>query len=112
MSKKWKKDEFLIIDVPFVDHKLMIWRGENVKSAFLNQVKHLNTEKEVIIDEDTTGLCVGWIIWIKDKFSREVLLHEVAHYLEWLYVHLNIVNEAEFKACLFADVIGKVLDEE
>ncbi len=49
------------------------------------------------------------LIFVEDVKNKNVLLHEVSHFLDSLYEDLACQTETEFKAYLFAYVIEEVL---
>lgn len=48
-------------------------------------------------------------IWVENRRDTEVLLHELQHYLDWLFKYLGCRKEKEFKAYLASYVIKSVL---
>ncbi len=95
-----------IIDIPFADHKLMLYIGKKSRNSFCSQV-HLD-HPEWKDDINCDGMHFNNHIFIEDEKDKNILLHELSHYLEWLYDELSCKNELEFKACLFSDIIRSV----
>ena len=96
-----------IIEIPYSPVNLMIFSGEDERSAFDLKVQYQNNEWES--SEDADGMNFQNHIFIEDISITEVLLHETAHFLEWLYEYMEIEAESEFKACLFSQVVTEVL---
>lgn len=103
MKKNWLE----IIDIPLCDHRLMIYTDKEGRKSFDQHVKFDYPEHEN--RDNVDGLNYNNHIWIEDISNKHVLLHEVSHFLEWLYEHMDCQNETEFKACLFSDIVEKVI---
>ena len=96
-----------IIDIPYSPVNLMIFIGENERVTFDLKVKHQYPEWES--SEDSDGMHFQNHIFIEDISIKDTLLHELSHFLEWLYEYMEIENESEFKACIFSHVLSEVL---
>ena len=94
------------IDIPFIDHKLYIYSGIKGRESFNCQVKLDYPEWKD--EDDSDGMHYQNYIYVEKLENTKILLHEVGHYLEWLYNELDCQNESEFKACLLTYVIEKV----
>ena len=104
------KDIQQIIDIPFVDHKLYIYSGIKGRESFNYQVKLDYPEWKDKKDSD--GMNYNNHIFIENMSNKKVLLHEISHYLEWLYNELDCQKESEFKACLLTYIIRKIFQWE
>ena len=95
------------IDIPFKDHKLCIYTGKKGRIDFTKKVHSVSPDW---VDDNTTdGISFQNLIFIEDVKNKNVLLHEVSHFLDTLYEELACQTETEFKAYLFAYVIEEVL---
>lgn len=95
-----------IIDIPFDDHCLMLYIGKESRDSFRSQIHLKYPEWED--DKEVDGMHYKNHVFIEDIENKNVLLHEISHYLEWLCTHLSCDSESEFKACLFSHVIRSV----
>lgn len=98
-----------IIDIPFVDHKLYIYSGNEGRKLFKNQVKLDYPEWKD--EDDSDGMHYQNHIFVENLDNIKILLHEISHYMEWLYDELNCKDESEFKACLLAHIIRSAFRE-
>jgi len=97
-----------LINIPFADHRLMIYTGGKNRGNFDRHVRHKYPEWEG--DKESDGLHFENFIFIEDPANRKVLLHELSHYFDYLYGILSCHNEPEFKAYLLSDILDDVLD--
>jgi len=104
MAKKIKN--VVLIDIPFTEKMLIIYIGIKGLPAFNFNVKLKYPDWDGAPAAD--GLQLENLLYIEDPTNRQVVLHELSHYLEWLYEELSCQDESEFRACLMADVIMKV----
>lgn len=85
----------------------MIFSGEDERSVFDLKVKYQYPEWES--SEDSDGMHFMNHIFVEDITIKGILLHEIAHFLEWLFEYMEIESESEFKACISARVLVEVL---
>ena len=98
-----------IIEIPYSPVNLMIFIGEEERAVFDLKVKHQYPEWEGL--EDADGMNFQNHIFIEDITIKETLLHEISHFLEWLFEYMEIEKESEFKACIFSHVVNGVIKE-
>ena len=104
MKSKWRKE----IYIPFHKCKLIIHIGEKGKEAFEEYIKSYDSEWKADVDYD--GMQYLNRIWVEDVKDHKILMHEIGHYIEWLYTELYCEEESEFKACLFSHVLCSVIE--
>jgi hypothetical protein len=96
-----------IIEIPYSPVNLFLFYGKDDKVRFDKKVRHQYQEWES--SEDTDGMHFQNHVYVEDKKDKEVLLHEIFHFTEWLFSYMEIENEPEFKACLQTHIIMEVL---
>lgn len=96
-----------IIDIPYSPVNLMIFSEEDERHVFDFKVKHQYPEWEG--SEDSDAMHFQNHIYIEDLSIIENLLHEISHFLEWLFEYMEIEEESEFKACISSHVICEAL---
>jgi hypothetical protein len=55
-----------------------------------------------------SGYAAENYIWLHE-YNRKTLIHELIHFLDWLYKYISCENESEFKAFLGEYVIDSAL---
>lgn len=95
----------ITINIPFTN-ELIIYTGHKNRGSFNSLMKKHNPRW--IDDTLDDGMQCKNLMYIEDIGNKEVLYHELAHYLEWLYGHLSCQDEPEFKACLMAHVMVEI----
>jgi len=99
MKENWLR----LIDIPLTDYSLLIYTGTKGRASFNHHV--LMDYKDWEDNSDNDAMHYKNHIYIEDITDKEILLHEVAHFLEWLYEYLDCEKEPEFKARLFTYII-------
>lgn len=95
------------IEVPFMSLKLNIYTQKKGRLSF---IEHVQTELPDFKDDlEVDGWHFKNHIYVENMKQRDILFHELSHYLEWLYDYLSCTNESEFKACLMAYIFDVVL---
>ncbi len=94
------------ITIPIINVDLFILIGKDGLNEFKKEVNKDNSEW--IPDSKMKGYAAENYVCIY-KYDRVVLIHELIHFLDWLYEYLACKNESEFKAYLGEYVISTVL---
>lgn len=102
-----KKINMDIIEIPYMSHNLIIFYGKSSRKQFNTKVKFNYDEWED--DPDADGMQYENNIFIEDRKDKEVIIHEVSHFLDWLFIDMGITFETEFKAHVTAHVFMAVL---
>lgn len=96
-----------LIDIPYSPVSLFIFYGENNRKAFDDKVRFQYSEWES--EESADGMHYMNHVFVEDAKDISILIHEIHHFLEWLFEYMCIENESEFKACISSHVICEAL---
>lgn len=96
------------IKIPMVSVNLIILLGNGGLKKFKEEInKHSNA-----ISWEPEKTAIGYhaenYIWLQN-YQRKTLIHELSHFLNWLYEYLQCEKESEFKAFLSEYVIDSTL---
>lgn len=94
------------IEIPLVDIDLFIFVGKFELEEFKKEINKDN--KEWIPDEKMSGYTAENYIWLYE-YKRKTLIHELIHFLDWLYLYVGCENESEFKAFLGEWIIDNAI---
>jgi hypothetical protein len=103
-----------LIEVGVDDIKLKLFIGEKGRESFFKEIKAIEKKGEykIIVDDDCRDLAQGGhvlnMIFVND-WNRKVLLHELQHFMDYLFEELTIIDEPEAKAIFMSNTIDKVL---
>ena len=105
------KDELILIDIPYSPCQLFIYTGSG-RLDFVSRVQKLCPEINYIDDATSDGM--NWMnnIYIEDMTDINVLIHEVSHFLDWLFTEMMIQEEGEFKANIMAHVFTELFERK
>jgi hypothetical protein len=90
----------IIINISIIDVDLVIFKGEKEFDKFNKTIKADLPLK--------AGYSVENYIWWEGN-NKRYLIHEIMHFLDWLYSYFAIEEEHEFKAYLGEYVISSAL---
>ena len=96
-----------LIEIPYSPLNLFLFISDKERADFNNKVQH--QYPEWVDNKDADAMHFQNHIFIEDITEKETLIHEVYHFLEWLFEYMEIENESEFKACISSHIICKVL---
>jgi len=96
-----------IIEIPYSPVNLFLFVGEKDREQFNSKVRSKYPDWKN--DENSDGMFFENHVFLEDIKTKEVLIHEVFHFLEWLFKYMEIEEEAEFKACIASNVLCEVL---
>jgi hypothetical protein len=94
------------IEIPIIDVDLIIFIGSDGLEEFKKEIKKDNKEWEP--DKKMAGYAAENYIWLYE-YKRKTLIHELIHFLDWLYVYVGCENETEFKAFLGEYIIENAI---
>ena len=100
----------IIIEIPYAPVNLMIFAGDQERAAFDLKVKHQFPEWEG--SEDADGMHFHNHIFVESLDEKGILLHELFHFLEWLFGYMEIGEESEFKACISSVLLNQIFFKE
>ena len=95
-----------LYDIPYAPVRLLFYSGDE-REDFDSKVRFDYPEWEDL--EDADGMHFKNHIYIEDITETETVLHELSHFLDWLYDYMEIQEEPEFRACILSQLIEHVL---
>jgi len=100
-----------IFKIGLDDQELILFIKDEGRKGFDDYVRSIIPKDEVWEgDNDADGLSCENAVFIEDISDLRVLLHEMSHYLDYLYLRLSCTTEREFKAYLLSNILEKVLN--
>lgn len=96
------------IVIPIIEIDLYILIGKEGLKEYKKQIHKHNKDWEP--DKNICGYCAENYIWLY-KYNRKTLIHEIIHFLDWLYKYISCEDEPEFKAFLGEYIIDTTLSK-
>lgn len=97
-------------NIPLIDYNFFIYSGKKEWPLWIEAIKKDGCSDESVNVKEVPdgGRCFGSWIWVSNSNYKELVYHEVQHFLDLLFEHLGCEKEREFKANLAANVIKQV----
>jgi hypothetical protein len=96
----------LKIKIPLTPVRLFVYVGKNELKKYAKKIKKISNGWEP--ENKMSGYSLENYIWIHKSNSKKTIIHELLHFLDWLYSYLSCENENEFKSYLGEWVILNV----
>jgi hypothetical protein len=98
--------------IPMIDQSFFLYIGEDDYYKWAEKVK--KELPKYPVDDNCTGLTGGFstdhLIWLGNSHDKNLIYHELAHYFHYLFEHIGINAENEFKAYITAWIYCEVFE--